>query len=73
MGERLAALRRAAGLSQTQLAAAAGVPVGSLRQWEHGRRTPLLDAAARLAVAMGCSLDELAGIEPARGKGKGKK
>jgi transcriptional regulator with XRE-family HTH domain len=63
MGERFKALREAAGLSQTQLARAADVPVGSLRQWEQGRRTPLLDAAARIATALGVSLDELAGIE----------
>jgi transcriptional regulator with XRE-family HTH domain len=63
MGERLQQLRHAKGLSQTQLAAAAGVPVGSLRNWEQGHRTPLLDAAARLAKALGISLDVLAGLE----------
>jgi transcriptional regulator with XRE-family HTH domain len=70
MGERLQQLRQARGLSQTQLAAAAGVPVGSLRNWEQGHRTPLLSAAARLAVALGVSLDVLGGIEepPARPK-----
>ena len=64
MGIRLQSLRREKGLSQPQLAQAAGVPVGSLRQWEQGRRTPLLDAAARVAVALGVSLDELAGLAP---------
>jgi transcriptional regulator with XRE-family HTH domain len=62
MGERLGRLRRDRGLSQPQLAKAAGVSVWSLRQWEQGRRTPLLDAAARVAVALGVSLDDLAGI-----------
>lgn len=62
MGKRLQQLRRRAGLSQSQLARAADVPIGSLRNWEHGRRTPLLDAAARIAKAIGVSLDELAGI-----------
>ena len=57
---RLKQLREAAGLSQPE-AAAAGVPVGTLRGWEQGRRVPLLDAAARLALALGVSLDELAG------------
>jgi transcriptional regulator with XRE-family HTH domain len=71
MGKRFKQLREAAGLSQSQLARAADVPVGSLRQWEQGRRTPLLDAAGRIAEALGVSLDELAGINPRR-KPKGK-
>jgi transcriptional regulator with XRE-family HTH domain len=83
MGQRLQQLRQAKGFSQTQLAEAAGVPVGSLRNWERGRRVPLLDAAARIAVALESSLDELAGIKaggqaegerrPAPKKGKGRK
>jgi transcriptional regulator with XRE-family HTH domain len=71
MGERLQKARRAKGLSQPQLAAAAGVPVGSLRQWEQGRREPLLSAAARVASALGISLDALAGVVPAAGKARG--
>ena len=73
MGRRFKQLREAAGLSQSQLAKAAGVPVGSIQGWEQGRRTPLLDAAARVAVAMGVSLDELAGINtPPTSKPKAK-
>jgi transcriptional regulator with XRE-family HTH domain len=59
MGMRLQEIRQGAGLSQSGLAAAAGVPVGTLRNWEQGRRMPLLDTAARVAAALGCSLDEL--------------
>jgi transcriptional regulator with XRE-family HTH domain len=70
MGKRLKRLREAAGLSQSQLAAAAGVPVGTLRNWEYDRREPLLGAAARLADGLGCTLDELAGRTV---KDKGKK
>jgi transcriptional regulator with XRE-family HTH domain len=62
MGNRLKQLRRQRGLSQAKLAAAAGIPVGTLRGWEYGRRTPLLDAATRVALALGVSLDKLAGI-----------
>jgi transcriptional regulator with XRE-family HTH domain len=61
MGERLQELRRAAGLSQPGLAQAAGVPVGTLRNWEQGRRVPLLDTAAAVARALGVTLDDLAG------------
>lgn len=75
MANRLKELREAAGLSQSQLAKAAEVPVGSLRNWEYARRTPLLDAAARLAKALGVTLDELAGLvevrrRPGRRQGK---
>jgi transcriptional regulator with XRE-family HTH domain len=72
MGHRLARLRRERGLSQEGLAAAAGVPVGTLRGWEYGRRTPLLDAAVKLADALGVSLDELAGRTPPAKKQKEK-
>lgn len=60
MGNRLQQLRRDKGMSQPALADAAGVPVGSLRNWEQGRRLPQLDAAYRLALALGVSLDDLA-------------
>ena len=72
MGERLQKLRKAAGLSQAALAKAAGVPLGTLRGWEYGRRTPLLDAAAKLADALGCTLDELAGRAEPKAKGRRK-
>jgi transcriptional regulator with XRE-family HTH domain len=62
MGTRIRQLREAAGLSQPAAAMAAGVPVGTLRNWEYGRREPLLSAAGRLAKALGCSVDAL--LEP---------
>jgi transcriptional regulator with XRE-family HTH domain len=74
MSHRLKKLREAAGMTQASLAAAAGVSVRSYQQWELGVRTPLFDAAARIARALGVSLDELAGTEaeaPRRRKGKG--
>lgn len=61
MGARLKRLRKDAHLSQEQLADATGLPVGSIRNYEQGRRVPRLDAAARLAKALSVSLDTLAG------------
>jgi transcriptional regulator with XRE-family HTH domain len=61
MGQRLRELRQGAGFSQPQLAEAAGVPVASLRNWEHGRRALMFSSAYRLARAMGITLDLLAG------------
>jgi transcriptional regulator with XRE-family HTH domain len=74
MGDHLKRLRAAAGMSQPQLAAAAGVPVSTLRQWEQGRRLPSLEGFFALADGLGVSLDELAGRQtPARKQGKGRK
>jgi transcriptional regulator with XRE-family HTH domain len=64
MGERLKRIREERGFSQTELAVAAGIPVGSLRSWERNRREPLLGSAARLAQALGVSIDVLAGVAP---------
>jgi HTH-type transcriptional regulator, cell division transcriptional repressor len=61
MGERMARLRKAAGLSQPQLAKKSGVPLGTLRCLEQDRRIPRLDTFIALADAIGCTLDELAG------------
>jgi transcriptional regulator with XRE-family HTH domain len=72
MGDRLRRLRHAAGLSQQRLADLAAVPLGSLRNWEQGRREPLLGPAGRLALALGVTLDELAGLaRPALHEGGG--
>jgi transcriptional regulator with XRE-family HTH domain len=72
MGVRLKRLRQERGLSQAQLARLSGIPKGTLLQWEYGLRTPLLDAAVKLADALEITLDELAGREPPR-KPKGGK
>lgn len=52
-GQRLQELREKAGLSQSQLAEASGVPVWSLRGYEQGRRDPLWDVVFKLAAALG--------------------
>lgn len=58
---RLRLLRLAAGLTQEQLAAAAGLSTAAVCQWEQGRREPSLAALQALARALGASLDALAG------------
>src|SRR5262245_35674793 len=60
-GQRLKRLREAAGLSQHQLAAAAGVQVASLQNWEQDRRSPNVRVVRRLANALGVSTDQLIG------------
>jgi transcriptional regulator with XRE-family HTH domain len=58
--ERLKALRTAAGLTQMQLATAAGLTLSSVTQMEAGKvANPRLDTLQALAKALGCSLDDL--------------
>ena len=50
-GEDIAALRRFVGLTQNQFAAAMGISVHTLRNWEQGRRRPEGPALALLRIA----------------------
>jgi transcriptional regulator with XRE-family HTH domain len=56
---RIQSLRRAAGFSQSGLAKAAGIPVGTIKNWEQGIRTPRLDMASKVCKALKVSLDQL--------------
>jgi transcriptional regulator with XRE-family HTH domain len=58
-GERLADLRRQAGLTQVSLAERASVHVTQLRRYEAGTTEPTLGALRRLAVALSVSADAL--------------
>lgn len=53
IGGRLAAMRRAADLSQAALSARSGVPQSEISRIERGRTTPSLARVERLAAAMG--------------------
>jgi transcriptional regulator with XRE-family HTH domain len=64
MSARLKQMREAAGMTQAAVAQAAGVPLRTYQTWEQGVRTPLIDAAAKVAEALDISLDDLAGIGP---------
>jgi transcriptional regulator with XRE-family HTH domain len=69
-GEMLKALREARGLSQAEMAEAAGLNVHSYRDWEHGRSEPLFSAVRKIARVLGVSMDLLP--DPSAG-GKGKR
>ena len=58
-GETLAGLRKDAGLTQTELARRADVPIDNLRRWEQDRHLPRVDDAYRLAKALGVGVDKL--------------
>jgi transcriptional regulator with XRE-family HTH domain len=78
IGDRLKELRKAAGLSQMELARASGLSLSIITQLEQGRATdPKLSTLKALAKALGCTLDELGqngADEPPKGdrKPKGK-
>ena len=48
------------GLSQTDLAEAAGVGARQIRRYESGQAQPVLSVAAAIAAALGISVNELA-------------
>ncbi|HEY7425960.1 MAG TPA: helix-turn-helix transcriptional regulator [Gemmataceae bacterium] len=74
-GERLQRLRSESGLTQQQVSDRAGVPLQTLRNWEHDRREPLTSALFKLADALGVDCSAFKGCvdaEPPPSK-KGKK
>lgn len=59
LGREIARRRSAAGLSQAELATAAGTPRATVIGYEHGRRYPPLPALVDLAAALGCTAGEI--------------
>jgi transcriptional regulator with XRE-family HTH domain len=60
--KRLQGLRERAGLSQSQLARASGIPVWTLRGYEQGRREPQWDSLIRLATGLGVACEAFADL-----------
>ena len=54
-------LRKQQGMTQKQLSEKSGVPRLCIIRYESGRYKPGLENAAKLAAALGCSIDELIG------------
>jgi transcriptional regulator with XRE-family HTH domain len=73
MGIRLKRLREAAGLTQARLALDVGVSMRALQNWEAGKRSFDFELGVSLARALGCTLDQLAGLEEASPKPRGNK
>ena len=59
LGARIAALRRQAGLSQTQLAERLKISPSAVGMYEQGRREPSLETVILLAEIFGVSTDYL--------------
>ena len=59
MGEKLKAARKAAGLSQVELAEKVGCTQKDICRWETEEREPRARTLKKLAQARGCSMDDL--------------
>ena len=64
IGARIAALRRAAGMNQAQLAATLKISASAVGMYEQGRREPSLDLVAAMAELFGVSIDFLVTGKP---------
>ena len=63
IGERIAALRRAAGLSQEQMAEMLEVSRQAVSKWETGQTLPEADRIPRICALFSVSADELLGMQ----------
>ena len=57
--EKLKQARKAAGLTQKDLAERIGVYAKDICRWETGERTPSIESFAKLCKALGASADEI--------------
>jgi len=58
-GARLAALRRAAGLTQTELAQLVGEPQQNIAFWEQSEKPPRSDVLPKLAKVLGVRIEQI--------------
>lgn len=65
-GQRLAALRKAAGFTQVELAAELGISQRMVAYYESPAATPPANLLPHIATALGVSIDELFGREPVK-------
>ena len=65
LGARIAALRRAAGMNQSELAKKLKISTSAVGMYEQGRREPSLETLAAIAQIFGVSIDFLVTGKPA--------
>lgn len=66
LGDIIKRRRQELGISQAELARAAGVHLRQIRRYESNEQQPVLPVAVRLAGALGISVSELAGLTSER-------
>lgn len=64
-GARIKAARKAAGMTQAELAAKLGISFQSVAQWENDLRNPKYETLQKIASALGVDIAELLGVKPA--------
>lgn len=64
LGARIATLRKAAGMSQAQLAAALKISPSAVGMYEQGRREPSVEILAAIGRVFGVSIDFLVTGQP---------
>lgn len=62
--QKLIELRKAKGWSQARLAEAIGCTAACISNYENGLRSLDLNVAARIAAALGCTVDDLIDKNP---------
>lgn len=62
IGQRIAIARKAADMSQEQVAAAIGVHKQTISRWERGGRSPNGEEIRLLVELLGCSADFILGL-----------
>ena len=63
IGANIAAKRQKKGWTPAQLAALIGANQIQVSRWENGKHLPTVEQFVNIAAVLGCSLDELAGID----------
>lgn len=61
-GAAIEAIRKPLGIKQGELAERAGISPSHMNKIEHGVEIPRIETAARIAQALGCSLDAIAPV-----------
>lgn len=56
VGQRIKAARKAAGLTQQQLAEKSGLKYQNITKWERGERNPKIETLLKISEACGCSV-----------------
>lgn len=62
-GQRIKAARKVAGMTQAELAQKLDIPFQSISQWERALRNPKRETLARIADALGVTVNDLLGQE----------
>jgi transcriptional regulator with XRE-family HTH domain len=68
LGELIRTAREKAGMTQQAAADAADIYIKSYQRFESGERSPKIESLMKLAIAFGCTLDELVGMPKPKGR-----